>query len=221
MRSLDSYHSYYERWAETWEFQALTRARPIAGDEALGRAFVELIDPYRYPAAFEPEQVQQIRRMKARVENERMPHGADRTRQLKLGRGGLSDVEWLVQLVQLRHAHAVPGLRTTSTLKALGRDWSRLRTLKSSVAPGYSPRRSAAATYCAACASPTPYPRDAPTWKQSPAGADTPPVAHAPSKRTICAKLATPAKSTSASSSKNYKKIPEKHEPGIFVGADF
>ena len=57
--------------------------------------------------------------MKARVENERMPHGADRTRQLKLGRGGLSDVEWLVQLVQLRHAHAVPGLRTTSTLKAL------------------------------------------------------------------------------------------------------
>lgn len=119
VRSLDSYRSYYERWAETWEFQALTRARPIAGDEALGEAFVELIDPYRYPATFTPEQVQQIRRMKARVENERMPHGADRTRQLKLGRGGLSDVEWLVQLVQLRHAHAVPGLRTTSTLKAL------------------------------------------------------------------------------------------------------
>ena len=119
VRSLDSYRSYYERWAETWEFQALTRARPIAGDEALGEAFVELIDPYRYPVAFAPEQVQQIRRMKARVENERMPHGADRTRQLKLGRGGLSDVEWLVQLVQLRHAHAVPGLRTTSTLKAL------------------------------------------------------------------------------------------------------
>ena len=119
VRSLDSYRSYYERWAETWEFQALTRARPIGGDPQLGEAFVELIDPYRYPATFTPEQVQQIRRMKARVENERMPHGADRTRQLKLGRGGLSDVEWLVQLVQLRHAHAVPGLRTTSTLKAL------------------------------------------------------------------------------------------------------
>ena len=119
VRSLDSYRSYYERWAETWEFQALTRARPIGGDPQLGEAFVELIDPYRYPATFTPEQVQQIRRMKARVENERMPHGADRTRQLKLGRGGLSDVEWLVQLLQLRHAHAVPGLRTTSTLKAL------------------------------------------------------------------------------------------------------
>ena len=119
VRSLDSYRSYYERWAETWEFQALTRTRPIGGDSQLGEAFVELIDPYRYPATFTPEQVQQIRRMKARVENERMPHGADRTRQLKLGRGGLSDVEWLVQLLQLRHAHAVPGLRTTSTLKAL------------------------------------------------------------------------------------------------------
>ena len=57
--------------------------------------------------------------MKARVEHERMPHGADRTRQLKLGRGGLSDVEWLVQLIQLQHAHKIEGLRTTSTLDAL------------------------------------------------------------------------------------------------------
>lgn len=119
VRSLDSYRAYYERWAETWEFQALLRARPIAGSEDLGRAFVELIDPYRYPHEFTVEQVQQVRRMKARVEHERMPHGADRTRQLKLGRGGLSDVEWLVQLIQLQHAHKVEGLRTTSTLEAL------------------------------------------------------------------------------------------------------
>ena len=119
VRSLDSYRAYYERWAETWEFQALLRARPIAGSEDLGRAFVELIDPYRYPREFTVEQVQQVRRMKARVEHERMPHGADRTRQLKLGRGGLSDVEWLVQLIQLQHAHKVEGLRTTSALEAL------------------------------------------------------------------------------------------------------
>ena len=119
VRSLDSYRAYYERWAETWEFQALLRARPIAGSEDLGRAFVELIDPYRYPREFTVEQAQQVRRMKARVEHERMPHGADRTRQLKLGRGGLSDVEWLVQLIQLQHAHKVEGLRTTSTLDAL------------------------------------------------------------------------------------------------------
>ena len=119
VRSLDSYRAYYERWAETWEFQALLRARPIAGSEELGRAFIELIDPYRYPREFTAEQTQQVRRMKARVEHERMPHGADRTRQLKLGRGGLSDVEWLVQLIQLQHAHEVQGLRTTSTLEAL------------------------------------------------------------------------------------------------------
>ena len=119
VRSLDSYRAYYERWAETWEFQALLRARPIAGSEDLGRAFIELIDPYRYPREFTAEQAQQVRRMKARVEHERMPHGADRTRQLKLGRGGLSDVEWLVQLIQLQHAHKVEGLRTTSTLEAL------------------------------------------------------------------------------------------------------
>ena len=119
VRSLDSYRAYYERWAETWEFQALLRARPISGSEELGRAFIELIDPYRYPREFTAEQAQQVRRMKARVEHERMPHGADRTRQLKLGRGGLSDVEWLVQLIQLQHAHEVQGLRTTSTLEAL------------------------------------------------------------------------------------------------------
>ena len=119
VRSLDSYRAYYERWAETWEFQALLRARPIAGSEDLGRAFIELIDQYRYPREFTAEQAQQVRRMKARVEHERMPHGADRTRQLKLGRGGLSDVEWLVQLIQLQHAHKVEGLRTTSTLEAL------------------------------------------------------------------------------------------------------
>ena len=88
VRSLDSYRAYYERWAETWEFQALLRARPIAGSEDLGSAFVELINPYRYPREFTVEQVQQVRRMKARVEHERMPHGADRTRQLKLGAAG-------------------------------------------------------------------------------------------------------------------------------------
>ncbi|WP_272878973.1 bifunctional [glutamine synthetase] adenylyltransferase/[glutamine synthetase]-adenylyl-L-tyrosine phosphorylase [Rothia nasimurium] len=119
VRSLDSFREYYERWADTWEFQALLRARPFAGSDEVGQAFVDLIAPYRYPETFGPEQVTEIRRMKARVENERMPRGADKTRQLKLGRGGLTDVEWLVQLLQLQHAHRVEGIRTTSTLKAL------------------------------------------------------------------------------------------------------
>ncbi|MFF0943487.1 bifunctional [glutamine synthetase] adenylyltransferase/[glutamine synthetase]-adenylyl-L-tyrosine phosphorylase [Kocuria sp. CPCC 205300] len=119
VRSVDSYAEYYARWAQTWEFQALTRAMPMAGSDDLAEAFRRVIDPRRYPAEFTERQLLEIRRMKARVENERMPRGADPSRHVKLGRGGLSDVEWLVQTLQLQHAHRVPGLRTTSTLGAL------------------------------------------------------------------------------------------------------
>ncbi len=118
-RSLESYTEYYARWADTWEFQALTRARPVAGSDALAERFAELIDRYRYPSDFTERQLNEIRRMKARVENERLPRGADPSRHVKLGRGGLSDVEWLVQTLQLQHAHEHPGLRTTSTLGGL------------------------------------------------------------------------------------------------------
>ena len=119
VRSLESYAEYYSRWADTWEFQALTRARPMAGSDLLAERFTELIDPYRYPAELTERQLNEIRRMKARVENERLPRGADPCRHVKLGRGGLSDVEWLVQTLQLQHAHQYPGLRTTSTLDGL------------------------------------------------------------------------------------------------------
>ncbi len=64
--------------------------------------------------------MREIRRIKARVEAERLPRGADATLHMKLGRGGLADVEWLVQLLQLQHAGATPGLRDLSTLEALG-----------------------------------------------------------------------------------------------------
>lgn len=120
VRSLDSYRSYYERWSLTWESQALLRARPIAGDEDLGRRFLELVDPLRWPEkGLGPREVREIRRLKARMEAERLPRAADPKTHFKLGRGGLSDVEWTVQLVQMCHAHDVPALRTTSTLEAL------------------------------------------------------------------------------------------------------
>lgn len=92
----------------------------MAGDPDLGRRFVEMIDPLRYPAkGLDETAVREIRRLKARMENERLPRGADPTLHTKLGRGGLSDVEWTVQLMQLRHGHEVPGLRTTGTREAL------------------------------------------------------------------------------------------------------
>jgi len=92
----------------------------VAGDADLGRRFVTLADTIRYPdGGVSPAAVQEIRRIKARVDAERLPRGADPNTHTKLGRGGLADVEWTVQLLQLRHAHEVPGLHTTSTLAAL------------------------------------------------------------------------------------------------------
>jgi glutamate-ammonia-ligase adenylyltransferase len=119
VRSLDSYRAYYARWSLTWEAQALLRARGAAGDDALIRDFESLADTVRFPAAISEQDVREVKRIKARVESERLPQGADSSRHLKLGRGSLSDVEWFVQLLQLQHAATVPGLRTTSTLKAL------------------------------------------------------------------------------------------------------
>ncbi|UAJ78035.1 bifunctional [glutamine synthetase] adenylyltransferase/[glutamine synthetase]-adenylyl-L-tyrosine phosphorylase [Leifsonia sp. ZF2019] len=119
VRSLDSYRAYYERWSLTWEAQALLRARGVAGDEALLDAFDALADEVRYPAEIGERQIREVKRIKARVENERLPQGADPSRHLKLGRGSLSDVEWFVQLIQLEHGAAIPALRTPSTLDAL------------------------------------------------------------------------------------------------------
>ena len=120
VRSVDSFRTYYERWALTWEFQALLRATPIAGPPSLADAFLALIDPLRWPeGGITASQVRDIRTLKARVESERLPRGADPRTHLKLGRGGLTDVEWVVQLHQLEHAHAHPALRVTGTMAGL------------------------------------------------------------------------------------------------------
>ncbi|MEP7179480.1 MAG: bifunctional [glutamine synthetase] adenylyltransferase/[glutamine synthetase]-adenylyl-L-tyrosine phosphorylase, partial [Pseudonocardiales bacterium] len=119
-RSLASYASYYARWSSAWEAQALLRARFAAGDADVGARFIAMIDPVRYPAnGVSPAGLVEIRRLKARVDSERLPRGADPATHTKLGRGGLADIEWTVQLLQLAHGHDVPGLRTTRTLDAL------------------------------------------------------------------------------------------------------
>ncbi|MBD0420044.1 bifunctional [glutamine synthetase] adenylyltransferase/[glutamine synthetase]-adenylyl-L-tyrosine phosphorylase [Streptomyces sp. TRM S81-3] len=120
VRTLKSYEAYYRRWSLVWESHALLRAEFVAGDEDLGRRFIGLVDPLRYPAdGLGEDAVREIRRLKARMESERLPRGADPKLHAKLGPGGLSDVEWTVQLLQLRHGHAEPGLRTTRTREAL------------------------------------------------------------------------------------------------------
>ena len=119
VRSIDAYAEYYRRWSLSWEAQALLRARGVAGSHKLIERFTALADGVRYPEALDLNSLREIKRIKARVEGERLPQGVDPRRHLKLGPGTLSDVEWLIQIVQLEHAHAVPALRTTSTLAAL------------------------------------------------------------------------------------------------------
>jgi glutamate-ammonia-ligase adenylyltransferase len=115
-RSLDGFATYFDGWAQPWERQAMTQARPIAGPIGLQRAFTELVTPW-VTAGLSPEAARDIRRMKARVERERIPADQDPAFHLKLGRGSLSDIEWTTQLLQLQHR--VPGAGTTATLHAL------------------------------------------------------------------------------------------------------
>ena len=120
MRTLASYAAYYAKWSKVWEAQALLRADAVVGDEAVREGFTALIDPLRYPPEGITEaDVAEIRRIKARVDRERLPRGADPNTHLKLGRGGLADIEWTVQLLQLRYAGRVPALRSPRTLTAL------------------------------------------------------------------------------------------------------
>jgi len=124
VRSLASYAEYYQRWVEPWECQALLRARPVAGDPGVLEHFFALVDPVRYRAGgLDADALTSLRRMKARVEAERMPRGVAPTRHLKLGRGGLADVEFTAQYLQLQFAHAHPEMRTTRTIAALEGAW--------------------------------------------------------------------------------------------------
>ncbi|MDT7578809.1 MAG: [glutamine synthetase] adenylyltransferase / [glutamine synthetase]-adenylyl-L-tyrosine, partial [Pseudonocardiales bacterium] len=118
VRTLDGHVAYYKRWAKTWEFQALLKARPVAGDPELGAAYAEAVAPMVWTAAGRPDFVADVQAMRRRVEEHVRPDHADR--ELKLGRGGLRDVEFAVQLLQLVHGRADPALRSPTTLDALG-----------------------------------------------------------------------------------------------------
>jgi glutamate-ammonia-ligase adenylyltransferase len=114
VRSLEGYRVYYDRWAQTWERQALVRARAVAGDAEVARQFMEIVDDFVWKPPVTDEHVREIRRMKARIERERIPAHDDPEFHLKLGRGSLSDVEWTAQLLQLQH-----GVRSPNTVRAL------------------------------------------------------------------------------------------------------
>jgi glutamate-ammonia-ligase adenylyltransferase len=120
VRTLDSYLAYYQKWSAPWEAQALLRGLPVAGDLTLGGKFIQGINKTRYPDnGVSEENLREMRRIKARMESERLPRGADVNLNTKLGRGGLSDVEWVVQLLQMQHGAKDESLRITATLPAL------------------------------------------------------------------------------------------------------
>jgi glutamate-ammonia-ligase adenylyltransferase len=121
VRSLESFRRYYDEWAEPWEMLALVKARPAAGDEALGSDFLEMIGRQVWRQELSTDFLRSIREIKARVEKERIPAGEDPDYHLKLGRGSISDIEFLTQLIQLRHGGTVESLRVTGTLDALHR----------------------------------------------------------------------------------------------------
>ncbi|HSK96552.1 MAG TPA: putative nucleotidyltransferase substrate binding domain-containing protein, partial [Euzebyales bacterium] len=143
-RTLDSYARYYERWAQSWEFLALTQARVVAGDADLGARWCQLVEPHVYRDPVPEQRLVDVRTMKARVERERAGGGPGAARSggtapgrpggglvgrsgarpggdidLKLGAGGLSDIEWTVQLLALAHGGADRGLRAPGTLQRL------------------------------------------------------------------------------------------------------
>jgi glutamate-ammonia-ligase adenylyltransferase len=118
-RSLEGYRDYWRDWALTWEKQALVKARPVAGDPGLGLRFLGAAEPVVFRDPFPDDEVLEIRRMKVRIERERIPPGEDPQFHLKLGRGSLSDVEFTVQLLQLQHGARHAALRTPETTTAL------------------------------------------------------------------------------------------------------
>jgi glutamate-ammonia-ligase adenylyltransferase len=119
-RSVDSYLEYYTRWAKTWEHQALIKARVAAGDRDLGERLIAGTRDLAFPERLAPGALTEIRHLKARMERERIPKGSDPRRHLKLGPGGLSDIEFAAQVIQLGHGHAAPGLQVTGTVDAIG-----------------------------------------------------------------------------------------------------
>lgn len=118
-RSLEGFKRYYEEWVEPWEILALVKARPAAGSKDILAAFEALIEPVLWKSRFAESMARSIRQVKARVEAERIPAGEDPDFHLKLGPGGLSDVEFVTQLLQLQHGGRDPSVRLTGTLEAL------------------------------------------------------------------------------------------------------
>jgi glutamate-ammonia-ligase adenylyltransferase len=117
-RSLESCENYYAQWGQTWERMMLIKARAVAGDESLAAEFLEMIQPFRFPRSISPEILREIAATKDRIENEVVRAG-ELERNVKLGRGGIREIEFTVQALQVLHAGRIPFLQIPQTLPCL------------------------------------------------------------------------------------------------------
>ncbi len=120
VQSIGSAMLYYESWGQCWERAALIKARPVAGEKELGAAFLKEIEPFIYRRYLDFTTVDELRHMKARIENELLA-GEEKQRNVKLGYGGIREIEFFTQALQLVNGGYEPKLRTPSTLPALAR----------------------------------------------------------------------------------------------------
>jgi glutamate-ammonia-ligase adenylyltransferase len=122
-RSIQSFIEYYERWGRPWERMALIKARVAAGDPGLGEEVVARLRNHAFPQSLDGSALGEIRHLKARMERERVPRGTDPRRHLKMGPGGLADIDFAVQILQLKYGGRDAELRSGSTLGALEAAW--------------------------------------------------------------------------------------------------
>lgn len=119
-RSLESYENYYAQWGQTWERMMLIKARCVAGDAMLGHEFAEMIQPFRFPRSVNGGVLREVAAMKDRIEVEVVKSG-ELERNVKLGRGGIREIEFVAQSLQLLHAGRLPFLQTPQTLPCLAK----------------------------------------------------------------------------------------------------
>ena len=117
-RSLAGYENYYAQWGQTWERMMLIKARGVAGDAGLAAEFLEMVQPFRYPRSISESVLTEVGDLKDRIENEVVGSAKIETN-VKLGRGGIREIEFIAQALQLLHAGRQPFLQGAQTLPCL------------------------------------------------------------------------------------------------------
>jgi glutamate-ammonia-ligase adenylyltransferase len=119
-RSLGGYENYYAQWGQTWERMMLIKARPVAGAASLGAEFLEMAQSFRYPRSLNPRTLREVAAVKTRIETEVVKAG-ELERNVKLGRGGIREIEFIVQSLQILRAGRLPFLQGSATMTVLQR----------------------------------------------------------------------------------------------------